>query len=190
MGLESYKKKAFVSSSAGTDAIPKNATIRQEFIKCGNPDCVKKHRPYLYAYWKDNKRLRKKYVGKSWDDYYDKLSTRKVNMITGKEITSIQFKKLKFLENQAETKGDKLALEYIEKLDRKQNRSIDWTYKQVVNHVREYRMLKMVRIAHKRNFEYNGPDELFNFIVSDIQSKGLDTSNIESIDSYLNSEFM
>ncbi len=31
--------------------IPPNARIRQEYVKCGNPDC--QHGPYLYAYWKD-----------------------------------------------------------------------------------------------------------------------------------------
>ncbi|MGB6592053.1 MAG: hypothetical protein WBE68_11150 [Candidatus Nitrosopolaris sp.] len=32
--------------------IPPNATIRQEYVKCGNPDCRNSHGPYLYAYWK------------------------------------------------------------------------------------------------------------------------------------------
>jgi hypothetical protein len=27
--------------------IPLNATIRQEFIRCGNPDCQNSHGPYL-----------------------------------------------------------------------------------------------------------------------------------------------
>ena len=31
--------------------IPSNATIRQEYVKCGNPDCQNQHGPYLYAYW-------------------------------------------------------------------------------------------------------------------------------------------
>jgi hypothetical protein len=45
--------------------IPENATIRQEQVRCGNPDCQQLHGPYLYAYWKDGKRLRKKYIGKT-----------------------------------------------------------------------------------------------------------------------------
>jgi hypothetical protein len=44
--------------------IPPNATIRQEFIRGGNPDCQNSHGPYLYAYWKHDKKLNKKYVGK------------------------------------------------------------------------------------------------------------------------------
>ena len=39
--------------------IPPNATIRQEHVKCGNPDCRKSHGPYLYAYWKQDKILNK-----------------------------------------------------------------------------------------------------------------------------------
>jgi hypothetical protein len=36
-----------------------NATIRQEYVKCGNPDCQKSHGPYFYAYWKQDKKLKK-----------------------------------------------------------------------------------------------------------------------------------
>ncbi|MGB6592725.1 MAG: hypothetical protein WBE68_14595, partial [Candidatus Nitrosopolaris sp.] len=28
--------------------IPPNATIRQEYVKCGNPDCQNSHGPYLH----------------------------------------------------------------------------------------------------------------------------------------------
>ena len=48
--------------------IPPNATIRQEFIRCGNPDCQNSHGPYRYAYWKQDKKLRKLYVGKNLED--------------------------------------------------------------------------------------------------------------------------
>jgi hypothetical protein len=34
-----------------------NAKIRQEYMKCGNPDCQNSHGPYLYAYWKQDKKL-------------------------------------------------------------------------------------------------------------------------------------
>jgi len=52
------------------NSIPDNATIREEFIKCGKVACnLCPHGPYYYAYWKDksnnnNKsKLRKKYLG-------------------------------------------------------------------------------------------------------------------------------
>ena len=49
--------------------IPLNATIRQEFIRCGNPDCQNSHGPYFYAYWKQDKKLKKRYVGKNLEDF-------------------------------------------------------------------------------------------------------------------------
>jgi len=45
--------------------IPVNATIRQEYVKCGNPDCQDLHGPYFYAYWKQDKKLNKRCVGKN-----------------------------------------------------------------------------------------------------------------------------
>lgn len=46
-------------------SIPKNATIRKEYIKGGKEKCEQKHGPYYYAYWKDaeSKKLKKKYIG-------------------------------------------------------------------------------------------------------------------------------
>jgi len=46
-----------------------DATIRQEYVKCGNPDCQNSHGPYLYAYWKQDKKLNKRYVGKNLEDF-------------------------------------------------------------------------------------------------------------------------
>lgn len=48
------------------DGVPKNANIREEFIKCGKEKCIGcPHGPYYYAYWRDvtTKKLRKKYIG-------------------------------------------------------------------------------------------------------------------------------
>ena len=46
-------------------SVPKSATIRKEYIKCGRQMCELKHGPYYYAYWKDpeSKKLKKKYIG-------------------------------------------------------------------------------------------------------------------------------
>ncbi|MGB8934348.1 MAG: hypothetical protein WCC17_04485 [Candidatus Nitrosopolaris sp.] len=49
--------------------IPPNATIRQEYVKCGIPDCQNQHGPYLYAYWKEDKKLNKRYVGKNFEAF-------------------------------------------------------------------------------------------------------------------------
>ena len=51
--------------------VSENATVREEFIKCGKPSCNNYlHGPYHYAYWNEktklyNKKskLRKKYLG-------------------------------------------------------------------------------------------------------------------------------
>lgn len=46
-------------------SVPSNATIRKENVKCGNSMCYRcKHGPYFYAYWKEGRRLNKKYIGK------------------------------------------------------------------------------------------------------------------------------
>ena len=177
------------------EGISQNATIRQEYVKCSNLDCKeihKPHGPYLYAYWKDKetKKLKKKYIGKSLEDYDHKLATQEVNKITGADMTTTQTKKLTFLVDQAKNKHNELAQEYIKKLDTKQNRSIDWAYKQVVDRIREHRTLKMVMLARRSNFEYDGPNELVGFVADQMQSKGLDPTNIEAFDGYLNSEFM
>ena len=57
-------------------ALPKNATIRKEYVKCGKSGCELSHGPYYYAYWKEKSRtedndnevglsgkLKKKYIG-------------------------------------------------------------------------------------------------------------------------------
>lgn len=57
-------------SKVRLNSLPKNATIREEFIKCSKISCNNcPHGPYYYAYWKyktkdDNKsKLRKRYLG-------------------------------------------------------------------------------------------------------------------------------
>jgi hypothetical protein len=40
-------------------------TYRCELVTCGKANCVCcPHGPYWYAYWRDGKRMRKKYIGK------------------------------------------------------------------------------------------------------------------------------
>lgn len=63
-------------SSKNYKSIPSSATIRKEYVKCGNPYCYRcKHGPYYYGYWKENGKLKKKYIGK-----YDPRK-KKVNFI-------------------------------------------------------------------------------------------------------------
>jgi hypothetical protein len=47
-------------------SIPRNATIRKEYIKCGKDLCLCEHGPYYYSYWRDeNRKLKKKYIGRN-----------------------------------------------------------------------------------------------------------------------------
>ena len=41
------------SSIQRFNALPRNATIRKEYVKCGKNDCEISHGPYYYAYWKE-----------------------------------------------------------------------------------------------------------------------------------------
>jgi hypothetical protein len=73
--------------------IPPNATIRQEYVKCGNPDCQNSHGPYLYAYWKQNKKLKKLYVGKNLEDFRLRKLAKEI------KLRPSQLIKLKFIEH-------------------------------------------------------------------------------------------
>jgi hypothetical protein len=133
--------------------IPPNATIRQEYVKCGNPDCQNSHGPYLYAYWKQDKKLRKLYAGK--------------NLAKEIKLRPSQLIKLKFIRREA-SKGNVLAKQYLEKL-RKEEVSIDWVHRILINSVRQQRMLKMMAIADNRHFTYDNEIELVQFIASEMQ---------------------
>jgi hypothetical protein len=51
-------------SSRNYKSIPSGATIRKEYVKCGNPHSYRcKHGPYYYGYWKEKGKLKKKYIG-------------------------------------------------------------------------------------------------------------------------------
>jgi hypothetical protein len=162
--------------------IPPNATIRQEFIRCGNPDCQNSHGPYLYAYWKHNKKLNKKYVGKNLDDFRLRQLAREIKLRPNQLI------KFKFIEQEA-SKGNVLAKQYLEKL-RKEEVSIDWAHRILINSIRQQRMLKMMTIADDKHFNYQNGNDLADFIASEMRKEGLNPNNEENLDSYLNTKIM
>jgi hypothetical protein len=46
--------------------IPQNATIRVEYVRCVKDFCLKcEHGPYYYAYWREDGKLKKKYIGRN-----------------------------------------------------------------------------------------------------------------------------
>ncbi|MFZ0513133.1 MAG: hypothetical protein WAM14_16100 [Candidatus Nitrosopolaris sp.] len=51
-------------------------------------------------------------------------------------------------------------------------------------------MLKMMAIADDTHFSYDNEIELIQFIASEMQKEGLDLSNEENLDSYLNTKIM
>ncbi|MGB6527894.1 MAG: hypothetical protein WBF33_07280 [Candidatus Nitrosopolaris sp.] len=162
--------------------IPPNATIRQECVKCGSPDCQNLHGPYLYAYWKQDKKLRKRYVGKNLEDFRLRKLAKEI------KLRPSQIIKFKFIEQQA-SKGNVLAKQYLEKL-RKEEVSIDWAHRVLINSIREQRMLKMMAIADNRHFSYDNEIELMQFTASEMEKEGLDINNEEDLDSYLNTKIM
>ena len=95
---------------------------------------------------------------------------------------------MKFIEQEA-SKGNVLAKQYLEKL-RKEEVSIDWAYRVLINNIRQQRMLKMMAIADNRHFSYDNEIELVQFIASEMQKEGLDLNNEENLDSYLNTKIM
>jgi len=162
--------------------IPLNATIRQEYVKCGNPDCQNSHGPYLYAYWKQDKKLMKRYVGKNLEDFGLRKIAKEI------KIKPSQLIKLKFIQQEA-SKGNILAIQYVEKL-RKGEVSIDWTHRVLINSIRQQRLLKMMAIADDRHFSYDNEIELVQFVASEMEKEGLDIANEENLDSYINTKFM
>jgi hypothetical protein len=95
---------------------------------------------------------------------------------------------LKVIEQEA-SKGNVLAKQYLQKL-RKEEVSIDWAHRVLINSIRQQRMLKMMAIADNRHFTYDDEIELVQFIASEMQKEGLDLNNEEDLDSYLNTKFM
>ena len=159
--------------------IPPNATIRQEFIRCGNPDCQNSHGPYLYAYCKQDKKLRKRYVGKNLEDFGLRKIAKEI------KLRPSQLIKLKFIQQKA-SKDNVLAKQYLEKL-KKEEVSIDWAHRVLGSSIRQQKMLKMMAIANDRHFSYHTETELVQFIASEMKKEGLDEENL---DSYLNSKIM
>jgi hypothetical protein len=91
--------------------------------------------------------------------------------------------KFKFIEQQA-SKGNAVAKQYLEKLKREQV-SIDWAHRVLINSIRQQRMLKMMAIADDRHFRYDNENDLVQFIASEMQKEGLDLNNEGDLDGQL-----
>lgn len=73
--------------------IPENASYQLQYRKCGKANCHtcqhgNGHGPYWYAYWKADKKVRSRYIGKEYPDAAQKekmsvLSQREVEVMRG-----------------------------------------------------------------------------------------------------------
>ena len=80
------------------------------------------------------------------------------------KVKPSQLIKLRFIQQEA-SKGNVLAKQYLEKL-RKEEVSIDWAHRVLINGIRQKRMLKMMAIADNRHFSYDNEIELIQLIAS------------------------
>ena len=81
-------------------------------------------------------------------------------MVIAKEIKLklSQYTKFIFIQGEAD-KGNPLARQYLEKL-KKEEVSIDWAHRVLINNIRQQRMLKIMTIADNRHFNYENEIEL------------------------------
>lgn len=55
--------------ATAAEKIPPNATLEQRYVRCGKSRCERcrtygaAHGPYWYAYWKEGRRVRSRYLG-------------------------------------------------------------------------------------------------------------------------------
>jgi hypothetical protein len=94
------------------ESVPANATVREENVRCKKYTCYTcPHGPYYYAYWKENGKLKKKYIGNMYNESW-KTSSKSDGLITA--IQSNNEELLKAIENR---KPDEL----LDSLSKKRN---------------------------------------------------------------------
>ena len=113
--------------------IPDRATIREEYVRCSNRDCIKLHGPYMYAYWKDNGKIVKVYIGKSMKHLEVRLEAEKFGERWG--LSRGDARRLKFI-NDFSLMGDQLAKKYGDMAIRKEC-SVSWAFRIVSLHHRD-----------------------------------------------------
>jgi len=104
---------------------PEKATYREEYVKCGRPNCKRcPHGPYTYAYWRENGKLVKKYVGREpyTTSYKEQVRTRL-------DINPTDLRKIEFIV-ELEKQGYAIAKEYREKIEQKKV-TLEWAYRRV-----------------------------------------------------------
>jgi hypothetical protein len=92
-----------------------------------------------------------------------------------------------FIKQEA-SRDNAVATQYLEKL-RREEVSVDWAHRVLINRIREQRIIKMMTIAHSRHFNPHNQNEL-EFIASEMKKKGLDPNDEGDLDSYLNAKIL
>src|SRR5262249_47247216 len=110
------------------------------------------------------KNLKKRYVGKNFEEFLDRQIAKGVKLRPSLYIKS------KFIIQEA-SRGNELAKQYLEKL-RKEKVSIDCAYRVLINRIQQQK-----RIRER--------EERIKFIFSEMKKEGLDPNNEEDLKSYL-----
>jgi hypothetical protein len=78
--LDDKEKLIKLACQTRSKSIPRNVTIKKEYVKCRKPNCYQEqHGPYYYAYWKDpeTKKLKKRYIGSHYFPNFEQKEQEK-----------------------------------------------------------------------------------------------------------------
>jgi hypothetical protein len=157
------------------DLIPwDRATIRKEYRSCRSFDCpcqIKGYEPkphpktsYLYAYWKEKGKLKKKYIGRSIEEYKSKLERMTLNRKIGINWTYSQWDKYESIKLVAGC-GSEVARKYLKKFDifgihsdsendmSMKIPSIDWAYRKLLKALDRDPELRMKVVARTKELD-------------------------------------
>jgi hypothetical protein len=142
--------------------LPPNATISRQYRTCGKRQCKKcskgkKHGPYFYGYWKEDKRQRSIYIDKSLRDFTNRIIAQAL------DVRPRQLDKLEYIQKEA-SRGNVLAKQCLDKL-RNRKVSIDYAYKEV-NHQRKLReqTLNVIRGMQKQGLDPNNEEDVLGYL--------------------------
>ena len=171
---EKYMKEWSLAAQCGgrvPKTYPENATIREEYVTCGNVDCPcfedkdQRHGPYLYAYWREHSKLKKMYLGKSMADYYEGRICKIV------KIPHSHYRKFKYVINLAE-KGHPIAMEYKKKVDDEEV-SMDWAFRRVRQSMGERRTQMALMEMTKKGLDIDDQDAVLDYAFNKITEEML-----------------
>ena len=173
--LEGLMTGSMLEGENKMDTIPwDRATIRKEYRNCHSFDCpchIKGYEPkphpktsYLYAYWKEKGKLKKKYIGRSIEEYKSKLERMTLNRKIGINWTYSQWDKYESIKLVAGC-GSEVARKYLKKFDifgihsdsendmSMKIPSIDWAYRKLLKALDRDPELRMKVVARTKELD-------------------------------------